>query len=116
MNGPDTPQEINIRLRWSDTENHPVSFANAFMVQHHLEHRMFFLTLGSAPPLLISPFLQSDPSERAARIEEGIKVQPVAKVSLSPSSMRELIHHLTTNYANYENAIKSPDSDDTVRD
>ena len=93
-------QDIQITLQWSDVEDQPVLFANVFMVQNNLAEETFFLTLGAAAPLI--PHGQKSVAQLR---REGVKVTPIARVSLSPPKMVELIGHLQTNYRNYQNSI-----------
>jgi len=83
----DEPKDIE--LRWDASEGVPAAACNVFLSQ--FTHAEFTLTFGyAAPPL---------PSKEGI---SAVKVQVVARLSLSPARMGELINVLKGNLETFQ--------------
>ena len=87
-----------VRLAWARTEDISVFFANQFLSQ--INDDVFVLSFGQVIP---PPLLGTDEErrEQAARIDT-IEIKTLARFSLTPQRMRELIGVLQENLERYE--------------
>jgi len=96
--------EIRVSLIWVGLDETPLLFANCFMSQYHQDG--FFLSIGqfSPPPILGSP------AEVAEQIKQlgPIPIRPIARMSLTPDRMRELLKIIQENLQNYEKQKGTP--------
>lgn len=107
MNGSDNPQEITVRINWGPAEALPITYANAFMVQHDLDKDTFYVAMAAVPPPILLEEAKLNPDKRDAILNNGIDVIPVVRAAIPSASIRELIMHLQSNFNNYLNAKKS---------
>jgi hypothetical protein len=91
---PDAPKELGIK--WDSAEDVPVAACNVFVAQ--FTPHEFTLTFGYAtPPAIFRP-------EDAAKIT-SVKANTVARLSLSPGRVQELIDVLKRNMEQYQQAM-----------
>ncbi len=93
-------QEGGIPLLWQGPEELPILFANQFVSQFYQD--AFIVTVGQTVP---PPIVGTD-VERAKQLVQVsyVSVKPVARLSLTRTSMRDLIAHLEANLQQYEEA------------
>ena len=106
MKGQDDHRVTGLKSNWPLSEELPIQSANVFSVLNSPEERTFYLTIGSAVPLLV------DAEQRRRILQEGVTVLPLIRVAISEPKMVELIAALRQNYDRYTNAITSEAKED----
>lgn len=95
----------DIPLVWVGLDELPVLFTNQFLIQHWQD--AFVITAGQ----LVPPPVTGMPEEQAAEIEQisYIPVQPVARLGLTRTRVRELIVFLEASLEQYERKQREED-------
>jgi hypothetical protein len=90
------PQRLQFRLDWRIADGYPVSYANEFMVQ--IVRDEFILTLGQlAPPALVNAT-----REEIEAFPKTISPMVVARVAVTPGSLKRLVEFLQRQLSAYE--------------
>jgi hypothetical protein len=89
----DAPKPKTIELEWAGTEDLPVSACNVFVAQ--FTPFEFTLTFGYATPPII---LRAEDVDKVS----SVQARPVARLSLSPGRMQELIDVLKRNMEQFQ--------------
>ena len=99
MSTPDRPDRIALPLSWVGYEEFPILYCNQLLIQFQAESS-FVIGFGQAtmPPLIGTP---EEVAEQAADIE-FVPVRTVARVALTPETLREVIAMLQANLENFE--------------
>lgn len=95
-----------LKANWPPTNAFPIQSANMFSIVNSPEERTFYLTIGSAVPLVVSA------EEREMLSSTGIDVQPIIRIAISESRFADLIKTLQRNYDRYIVATRSADEGD----
>jgi hypothetical protein len=98
-----SPDSIAVPIVWSGPEDVPILFTNAFVSQFDLTLDAFILTFGQmTPPALIG----ATPEELKEQAEQVtfVPVKPIARLSLTPRRMQEVIAALQANLDQLERA------------
>ena len=95
-----TPQRFSLRLDWRVADEHPISFANHFMVQ--IAEDEFILTLGQlAPPALVNPT-----REDIEALPETISPKVVSRIVVTPRALRRFIKLLQQQMDLYDSGTR----------
>lgn len=90
----DPPKPLNVTVSWEGAEDFPVAPCNLFVSQ--FTHAEFTVTFGYASPVLAAP-------KDAAKLSV-VKSKAVARLSLSPQRMQELIDVLKQSMEQFQQA------------
>jgi hypothetical protein len=94
-------RELAVPIRWVIPDDLDVLWASNFVVQH--SSREFILSFFQAPPpLLIDPTEE----ELKAALKDGYPAKAVARISLSPAAVKELIGILQTNLDHFMSVVE----------
>jgi len=97
---------VSVPLVWVDLDAVSVEMANQFVSQ--FEPDQFILTVGQvAPPMIIGS--EEERLEQLRRISYA-PVRTLARVSMSPARMRELVSVLQQSLQHYEQAFGGKDN------
>ena len=92
---PDKGEKL-IQLKWGDADNLPALYANHLLISHGNENE-FYLVLGHlTPPLVFTE----------AEIPDVKYIEPIAKIVVSPESMRKFVSAMQKNLEKFEKRKK----------
>jgi hypothetical protein len=92
------PEGKIVRLVWDSAENLPALYSNQLIVTHGGESE-FHIIFGHLTPPLILP-------ESVEEIPDQIVIKPVAKIVVTPKTIKKFIEALTKNLEKYEEHVK----------
>ncbi len=94
--GEGSEKEVGVRakLEWSDAESVPIIYANHLFVRH--EEDNFVITIGQAH----GPYWLEMPEEVKGK-EIKVPIHAVARIAVSPQSMKSMLDALNQNYERF---------------
>ena len=101
MDTPDERQGISIPLAFSGMEETPILYVNHFITQRQREGAVVLIASQLTPPLLLGT---EDDQRRQAEQVDYVPVRTVARLAVTPSSLRELVRVLQAALDHYPDA------------
>lgn len=96
-------QEKVVRIFWASDEDLPALYSNHLHVSHSGETE-FHLVFGHlSPPITMN--LEED------ELPETVKINPIAKIVISPKAMEAFVRILNDNFERYEKQQKGKKND-----
>ncbi len=113
MSAEEGSPSVDIPVAWVGVDETPIALANQFIIQH--DPGEFTLTVGQMSPPLI---LGSTNEERLAQAKsiEYLPIRTLARLSMSPQRVRELIAVLQTNLDRHDETTEGLDPRKTEED
>lgn len=100
----DSGESFQIPLVWVGVDDVAVVMANQFVSQASGPDEMI-VTLGQmVPPALLGT---AEEREQQARSLDFVRVRPLARLSMTPARMRELVQVMSITLENYEREMES---------
>ena len=93
--------ELTLKLSWKQNESVVTQHATSFLASHTVDS--FYVSFGE----VVAPYLNKPSEEEIAKLtSEGLDVKLLARFTVTPTKMKELLDVLNTNYAKFQEQLE----------
>jgi hypothetical protein len=92
-----------VRLVWASADDLPALYSNHLLVTHGGESEFHIIFGHLTPPLILA--------ESSKDIPDEFIIRPIAKIVITPQSMRKFIDAMTKNLERFEERTKEDNND-----